>query len=104
MCSHLVDISSAGTSFAWEKHLALRNTPYSTVRHSRVFRGSDTIERRGDDLRSDRRLDEGDGYSERSISSSLSLKGTPTKLSEKLFPADAEIWPTPKGILNCEKN
>mmetsp|Transcript_53897 Transcript_53897/g.131759 ORF Transcript_53897/g.131759 Transcript_53897/m.131759 type:complete len:651 (+) Transcript_53897:121-2073(+) len=25
---------TAGTSFAWEKHLALRNTPYSTVRHS----------------------------------------------------------------------
>jgi hypothetical protein len=80
----------------------LRNTPYSTVRHSRVFRGSDSIERRGDDFRSDRRLDESDGYSDRSIGSSLSLKGTPTKLSEKLFSADAEIWPTPKGNQDCD--
>jgi hypothetical protein len=31
---------TAGTSFAWEKHLALRNTPYSTVRHQRVMKGS----------------------------------------------------------------
>jgi len=29
---------TAGTSFAWEKHLALRNTPYSSVKHSRVIR------------------------------------------------------------------
>lgn len=29
---------TAGTSFAWEKHLGLRNTPYSTVRHTRVTR------------------------------------------------------------------
>lgn len=29
---------TAGTSFAWEKHLGLRNTPYSTVRHMRVTR------------------------------------------------------------------
>ena len=29
---------TAGTSFVWEKHLALRNTPYSSVRHSRVIR------------------------------------------------------------------
>lgn len=31
---------TAGTSFAWEKHLALRNTPYSSVKHSRVIRAS----------------------------------------------------------------
>ena len=29
---------TAGTSFAWEKHLALRNTPYSSVKHSRGIR------------------------------------------------------------------
>ena len=31
---------TAGTSFAWEKHLALRNTPYSSVKHSRVIRAA----------------------------------------------------------------
>ncbi|MGB1596434.1 MAG: hypothetical protein ACPIOQ_26985, partial [Promethearchaeia archaeon] len=40
---------TAGTSFAWEKHLALRNTPYSSVKHSRVIRsgGGDQAARRG---------------------------------------------------------
>ena len=31
---------TAGTSSAWEKHLALRNTPYSSVKHSRVIRAA----------------------------------------------------------------
>jgi hypothetical protein len=31
---------TAGTSFAWEKHLALRNTPYSSVKHIRVIRAA----------------------------------------------------------------
>lgn len=34
---------TAGTSFAWEKHLALRNTPYSSVKHSRVIRAGGDV-------------------------------------------------------------
>eukprot|EP00961_Rhodomonas_salina_P055466 745455-Rhodomonas_salina.1 len=33
---------TAGTSFAWEKHLALRNTPYSSVKHCRVTKNIDS--------------------------------------------------------------
>eukprot|EP00286_Rhodomonas_abbreviata_P020856 CAMPEP_0181296532 /NCGR_PEP_ID=MMETSP1101-20121128/4756_1 /TAXON_ID=46948 /ORGANISM="Rhodomonas abbreviata, Strain Caron Lab Isolate" /LENGTH=499 /DNA_ID=CAMNT_0023401407 /DNA_START=271 /DNA_END=1767 /DNA_ORIENTATION=- len=33
---------TAGTSFAWEKHLALRNTPYSSVKHCRVTKNVDS--------------------------------------------------------------
>ena len=84
-----------GTSFAWEKHLALRNTPYSTVRHSRVFRGSESGERKLDDTRNERRLEGDHDFSERLFTGS---KGTPTKLTESLRSGESEIWPSPKGI------
>jgi hypothetical protein len=84
---------ASGTSFAWEKHLALRNTPYSTSKHSRIIRGSDLLERKSEELRiSDRRSL--DGYFDRS--SELSQRLSPTKVADAAR-ADNDSWPTPKG-------
>jgi hypothetical protein len=38
---------TAGSSFAWAKHLALRETPYSSIRHSRVIRAGGRTNTKG---------------------------------------------------------
>ena len=77
---------TAGTSFAWEKHLALRNTPYSSVKHSRVIRsgGGDQAARRGpaasdfDEPLSSPHAEE--AWSSNDVNSSMQSRPTPKAL------------------------
>ena len=77
---------TAGTSFAWEKHLALRNTPYSSVKHSRVIRsgGGDQAARRGpaasdfDEPLSSPHAEE--AWSSNAVNSSMQSRPTPKAL------------------------
>lgn len=79
---------TAGTSFAWEKHLALRNTPYSSVKHSRVIRAS------------------GAGGEPSSPHKALHENDSPLGMSRHMNERDADIentgptmpYPTPKAL------
>ncbi|KAJ1473268.1 hypothetical protein T484DRAFT_1913323, partial [Baffinella frigidus] len=86
---------TAGTSFAWEKHLALRNTPYSSVKHSRVIRGADLghrgVETRGGDSGGAKAPDY-DRY-DRDTSWGISSPAIPT--AEPHYPHQ---YPSPKAL------